>query len=318
MIPKSYMTSNEIIKSAVRRAGLPKSNSTFTDEDFLAFANEEMDTGLVPSVLVAHEDYFLTSDDIVIDPNINRYEIPARATGNKLRDLSYVDNSGNVYEMVRIPIDFVPDYNTSYNYSNKGYTYYIQNNQVILTPTSAPLTPGFFRFSYYMRPNRLVLLKDVGVISDINLLTGEIALSNIPNDFSTQQKFDFVSVISPHRTLKKDLVATGLNGTTKVITFATTDIPSTLKIGDHVCIAETAAIPQVPSDLHVVLAHRVAARCLESLGDQEGLQAANVKLAELEQKTQTIINDRVEASPLKIVNRRGVLRRGRTTGRSGR
>jgi hypothetical protein len=305
------MTSDEIIKSAVRRAGIPKSQATFTDDDFLAFANEEMDTGLVPSVLISHEDYFLTSDDIPVNPNLDRYEIPGRATGNKLRDLSYIDNNGNVYEMVRIPIDNVSDYNTAYNYTNRGYTYYVQNNQVILTPQSTPLSPGFFRFSYYIRPNRLVLLKDVGVITNINLLTGEISISSNPQYFSVQQKFDFVSVTSPHRTLSKDLTAVAYNTTTKVITFAITDIPSTLNIGDHVCVAETAAIPQFPSDLHVILAHRVAARCLESLGDQEGLQAANVKLAELEQKTQTIIDNRVEASPEKIIPRHGVLRRRR-------
>lgn len=304
------MTSDTLIDSIVRRAGLPKSQNLFTADDFLAFANEEIDMGLVPSVLSSREDYFMVSDDIDLVSNQIRYDIPARAIGNKLRDVSFIDNSGSVSEMTRIPIDYVSDYNGAYTYGNRAYVYYVENNQIVLVAQSGEVGPGKLRMTYYMRPNRLVLLKDVGVIQNINTTTGEILLSNVPTHFSTQQKFDFVSIISPHRTLGKDLSPTGLNPTTKTITFDPAQLPSKLQVGDHVSLAETAAIPQFPSDIQVVLAHRVAARCLESLGDQEALQAANVKLAEYEQKTQILIDDRVEAAPMKLVNRSGSLRQG--------
>lgn len=317
-IPKPYLTSNELIKSAVRRAGIPRSQSLFTDDDFLAFGNEEMDTGLSPSIVQLHQDYFLQSDDIPLTTTTNRYSIPTRAIGNKLRDVSYVQQgTNNVVEMFRISIDNVSDYNLNSNYnSNIGFYYYVENNQIVLLAQASGLPTGFLRMSYYMRPNRLVLLKDVGIITNIDLTTGQIVMSSVPVDFSVQQLFDFISVNSPHRTLAKDLTATGLSVGTNTVVFNIADIPSGLNIGDHVCIAQTAAIPQVPSDLHVVLAHRIAARCLEAMGDAEGLQAANVKLAELELKTQVLIDDRVEASPEKIIARHGALRRGLTSQRN--
>ena len=83
-----------------------------------------------------------------------------------------------------------------------------------------------------------------------------------------------------------------------------------LSIGDHIAISTESAIPQIPDDLHPVLAHRVAARILEALGDTEGLQNANTKLAELEQQTTTLIDNRVEDSPKKVVNRHSNLRAG--------
>lgn len=313
VIPKSYMTSDTLIQSAVRKAGLPRSQNVFTDDDFLAFANEEMDLGLVPSILSSREDYLMYTEDIAIDTNQTRYDIPARAIGNKLRDVSFVDTAGSIAEMSRIPVDYVSDYNSGYTYGRQAYIYYVENNQIVLVGTGSGLTPGFLRMTYYMRPNRLVLLNQVGIIQNIDTVNNSIVVNAVPSNFSTQLKYDFVSVTSPHKTIAKDLSPSVINPTTKVIQFTT--LPTGINVGDHISISETTAIPQVPSDLQAVLAHRVAARCLEALGDQEGLQAANVKLAEYEQKTQTLIDDRVEASPEKIIARSGSLRRGRNSRR---
>jgi hypothetical protein len=60
----------------------------------------------------------------------------------------------------------------------------------------------------------------------------------------------------------------------------------------------------------MILAHRVATRILESMGDTEGLTNANQKLAELEQNINTLVDNRVEDSPKKITNHRAILRTG--------
>lgn len=306
-LPKSYMTSTDLINSIKRKAAIPDSQKVFSPEDFLAFANEEMDQGLVPSILEMHEDYLMYSEDINLTTDTNKYNIPARAIGNKLRDVSYVDHANNIIEMSRIPVDNLSDYNSTYSFYN-AYYYYVQNNQIILTTPAEGIQPGKLRMTYYMRPNRLVLLSQVGVITNIDTATNTLTLSSVPTEFSTQEIYDLISIKSPHKTIQMNLVPLSINTLTKTIQFSS--LPTGLTTGDHVCIAETCAIPQVPSDLHVVLAQRAANRCLDSLGDMDALQAGNVKLAEYEQKTQILIDDRVEASPLKIINRHGSLRRG--------
>ncbi len=306
-----YLTSDDLIASVKRRAMIPQSQNVFQDADFLAFANEEMNLGMVPSVLRANEDYFMFHEDIPLVSGTNKYEIPYRSIGNKTREIAYIDNNGNVFEMTRIMVEDLPDYNGSYQ--SQPYAYYISNNEICLTPANqnTQYAQGtILRVTYYIRPNSLVLLKNVAPITSIDRTTGEIQVSNLPSNYSANNKFDLVKVKSPHKCVKIELTAVSLNSTTKTVTFNINDIPPNLEVGDHVCIATESAIPQVPSDLHVMLAHRVAARCLEALGDAEGLAAANQKLAEFEQQTAEVIHNRVEGAAKKVVARHGTLRNG--------
>jgi hypothetical protein len=88
------------------------------------------------------------------------------------------------------------------------------------------------------------------------------------------------------------------------------DIPHFLAVGDHVALAEQCCIPQIPSDLHVYLAQKTAERILESQGDAQGLALAQQKSKEMEFRAGTIIDNRVDESPPKLVNRHGILRSG--------
>lgn len=311
-MPGFYYTSDDIIESVKRRAIIPENQGTFQKEDFLAFATEEMNMGIVPTVLRVHEDYFLYTEEILLETNKVRYDIPYRAIGNKLREVSFKDLNGNIYEMTRIGVGELPFYNGPANF-NRTYAYYISNNQICLVPDDLTYAgDSYLRITYYIRPNSLVLLEKVALISDINRTTGVISFSNIPSEFTSSSIYDFIQVKSPHKCLgiEKTPLSIVNTLTETTMTFDLADIPDDLEINDHVALATQSAIPQIPSDLHVMLAHRVAARCLEALGDAEGLQNANLKLAELEQQANTLIDNRVEDAPLKIVNRHAILRRG--------
>src|SRR5688500_12240627 len=107
------MTSEELIDSVKRRASIPESQATFIDTDFLAMADEETSIGLVPSILSFHEEYFVYTEDVALVDEQLAYAIPYRAIGNRLRDLCYVDSSGNEYPMTRVNPEDALD-NTQY------------------------------------------------------------------------------------------------------------------------------------------------------------------------------------------------------------
>lgn len=307
-----YLTTNTLIASAKRRAMLPQAQITFTADDFTAFANEEMDMALMPYVLSHHEDFFLTSVDIPLVSGKNKYAIPYRAIGNSLRDVSYKDTSNSIQEMTRISVEDESYYQYSggNSFTGTGFrVFYIKNNEIVLLPEDIQNPSGSLKVSYYIRPNQLVSEDRVSVITAVNSTTGEISVDNIPDNIELDSLVDLIQKKSPHKCLSIDITVTNIDTVNNIITIDPSSVPSELTVGDMVATAEECIIPQIPTDLHSMLSQRIACRCLEALGDQAGLQAANLKLAEMESKGSSLIQDRVEGAPLKVNNRHSFLSR---------
>jgi hypothetical protein len=303
----NFFDSEKLIDSIKRRISIPENQATYTADDLLAFANEEIALSVVPAILSLHEDYLLFSEDVDLEQNKTEYTIPYRAVGNKLYDLQLVDEQGNLHEMSRTTLADQPNHQNSMA-SNTQYSYSVKNNRIVLFANMDNPTTGSLRFIYYIRPNQLVANDEVGVITNINTTTGTLTLVSIPDDFDTNQNFDFYKVKSPHNILSIDLEASAVNSTLRTITFDPDELPDDLEVGDHVALASESSIPQIPSDLHVYLAQKVAERVLESQGDLEALNQARAKSKEMQDNAGALIDNRVEESPIKLVNRHGALR----------
>lgn len=310
-----YYTTDTLIESVKRRAMLPESTVTFKDEDFLAFANEELDLGVVPLVMSFHEDYLMYTQLVPLVNNISRYEIPSRAMGNKIRDVQYQDTNNFIYEMTRIFIEDLPYFQNGLSGPIAGVvrSFYMEGNEIVLTPlNNATNLSGNLRVSYYLRCSELVAESRVARITNINTTTGVVTLDRWPTNFSLTPLIDFTSSRSPFKLVSFDITPVAFGDSNNPqITFNLTDLSSQLRVGDIVSNAEETIIPQIPVELHSMLAQRVALRCLEALGDVQGLQAAAAKLQEMEQKAGNIIDDRVEGSPFKIAPKHTFLRQSR-------
>lgn len=310
--PVGFYNSDLLIADVKRRAAVPISQNTFTNEDILSFANSELKIGIAPSILSVHEEYYVYLDTVALEANKSKYGIPYRAMGSKLRDLFYMDTNGNLVEMSRI----LPDDKSIYQNTSSGNSYifyYIEGNSVVITPEVNDTPTGSLVFSYYIRPNDLVESNRVATITAINTsgINTLYTVDQIPTGFATTSPFDLLQYKPGHKIRKYDIEASAINTLTKVLTFATVDIDDDTEIGDNICFAGECYIPQCPSELHPVLAQRVAARILEAQGDTQGLTNANTKLQEMEKNTQILIDNRTDGSPVKIFSSRGFLRSSR-------
>lgn len=312
----SYLTSDTLIESVKRRSAIPESQVTFEDDDILAFANEEMQIGLVPCVLKMHEEFLVYTDTQTLVPNISSYDIPERAIGSRLRSLFYEDNGTNLREMARInPDDLVFYQNiSSINYPK---VFYLENNSVILVPQISASPTGTLVMKYFMRPNQLVDEDRVATIISIDTTTGVIQVTFVPTIFSTMTPCDMLQTVGGHKTRTINKVPTSINTITNTITFTPSDLPTGLSVGDIIALAGETIIPQMPDELHPVLAQRTACRCLAAQKDLEGLAEANAKLQEMEVNLGILVDNRTEGQPMKVNNLRGSLRRGKFKGRSG-
>ena len=323
----SFMKTSDLIESIKRRGMFPQNDKTFQTADFLAFLNDELQIGLVPSIMTVHQEYFVTSEKTPFVPNRSNYSIPYRAIGGKLRDLFYLDTQGTLFEMTRVSPDDRAFFQTS-NLQNRFIAFYLQGSEVVLAPPVGPTPSGKLQFTFYLRPNQLVEEKRAAIISAITVDdmagTTTFTVDKIPTGMSSSILTDIMQMNAGHKTIKYDIQPVSVIGTN--ITFNNTDLidqvnssnfqtesvlPVNVVVGDYISFAGECIVPQVPDELHSVLVQRVVARCLESLGDINGLQAANVKLQEMEMKTGTLVDSRVEGSPIKITNFGGLMRLSR-------
>jgi len=317
MAIKTGMTVTELLTSVKSRAMLPDANSTFSDDDLIAFMNEELLIGLVPSILQVKDEYLVAKKVVALEGTRTKYPMPERSLGNKLRDLAYSSDMRNEYEMTQINSD--EKYSGIGMSVNTGYMrqFYVQGDSIVLYPDLNVTVTGYLFFYYYMRPNTLVKESKVATIKSIDKTNGIITLNSLPTNYTIDSTFDFVKRNSPHSILQIDVEVSNVQTSSKTITLTDpTQIPDTLQVGDYFTLAGESCIPNVPTELHVVLAQRVACRVLEAIGDTAGLSNANNKLAEMEGKTGILIENRVEGAIHKIRNRSTTRTiRGRSFGR---
>ncbi len=461
-----YYTSDQIVSAVQRKIMLPLAQQTFSSDDILAFANEEMKISQVPSVLQFHEEYYTTTEDVPLASFQSRYPVPTRAIGQRLRDLFWKDSSGNLYDMTRVSQDDRAYWQRNIGANEAIHKYYFEGNDVVLTPAVVTDPTGFLTFVYYIRPNELVdnsraatvqQFFNVFSVNNADINTGDIVYImgqqsnsgfnnpvNVPGGFYYQGMFipydqsylaqvslaptqipvlftatnttpvnDLQFLIGPDSNTTAlnltntmnaafpslDMVGTynatvvgntitltytvlPLSSTTNTLInfpsgaayiipvnavstsnttggftinaqtgiifdmipsnitdnilvdflqtnaghkirtyskpiysisgntafFNTLDIPYDMQVGDYICQEHECIIPYLPDDLHIALIERTCSRILASMGDMQGLQVVDAKLADIEKRSGTLVDNRSEGNPQKITARGSLLR----------
>ena len=427
-MPKALNTC-DLISSSRRRGMIPSNDATFNDCDVIDILNEEQDSYVVPIILKHHEEYLVWREDVCIEPCIAHYQIPYRATGNKLRDIFYLDNNCNEQEMARISPDERTNRAAGRYSDNSAYAYYPENDEIILL--SQNVSDGKLRMSYYLRPNALVKESRGGKVASIGRPFGEITITcyadlvsgtddsvcivgteftaqtgaatlgcatfraatsnaatatslaaqincnddvnelvaaticgcnaarvlvtaictdydfpelsyddndcNVgltvsvikrkftlccyPAHFATTCVFDFIKGRTPNKIYAFDITKISSCLCAETVTFAHGDLTRlniycsdspeqlTFRVGDWIMKAEEAPVPQLPLELHSLLAQRAALKMQESMGDAESYKIAKAELADMEKNIGIVVDNRVDGSDVKVVNRKSNLSR---------
>lgn len=315
----AVLTTDDLIRSIKRKAMLPENDNTFSEPDYIEMLNEEIANNLLQMLLDVQEEHLVVSQDFDLETSeineIAPYQIPSRAVANKLRAIKIVDNANNIFDLSRISFEELADYSNNFNSS---YVFYVENSNVIF-PGRFPISNGVVRMFYYLSPSTLVPNNRAGVISGIDTVTGVITLSNFPSDFTDTTQIDLVQSKAPNKIQGWDIDVVSIDSTLKTITIAPADMPDNLVVGDYVNLPEETIVPQLPSEMHPLLAQSVAVSALESLGDTEGYNVAMSRYEKMEKNITRMLDDRVEGSPRKIKPRYSPLNEtGNNYGRRGR
>jgi hypothetical protein len=292
-------TITTLIASVKRRCSVPTAQSLFQNTDFASLLSEEMQSIIVPIIMSEQEDYFIHYKDLTIDGTTKEFRIPDRAIGGKLKDVGFYNASGDTLNLrPRLSID---DYgNRRGNFVSDLTGYYLRDNKIVFKP--APTNTGdSLRVYYYRRPSNLVQLSETGKITNIDGQT--VTIDTVQSTWGSSNTFDLIRGRGMFQSLGDELAATLPSSSS--LTFTET-LPTDLAVGDYVALAGKSPIAQIPYESHHLLAQLGAIKINEALGDMQGMQMAQSKYDILANAMIRTINNRVDGSPRKVLNRNGI------------
>lgn len=287
------MNTTELLESIRQRAYAPSATTTgSSDTEFIAMANEELRSGLGPYLMKVREDFFVRSYSYTVLSTTNTYRIPSRALGANIKSIQHLDASGNEQDFLNRLDDKDLD--------NDGYV--IEGGSIILRNSPVPVGDTI-RIKYYARPSKLVDSSRVFAIT--SLASSRFNGATVPLIFNT---LDAIDVQRPNLVFENVYIdETPDSATAGVGGFVNIGETTYAAVGDYVAKAGEAFFPQIPEDLHPLLAQRVATQWLSVSGDDGDYSKAKERLKVMEEELLGIISARADGDKVITVGRNGLV-----------
>lgn len=228
------------------------STRDWDDPRVLRRLNVDVDAYLLPFIVKARKNHFVTFVDVPLVSGQNNYYAPSKALGGKLRALHLVDASGNPFARLNEEaLESVVNYGIgAFGGSLPTGTpqvYYWRGNQIILYPTPATTLNGVsLRFEYPARPSTLVLKASCVQITNLTGGGGAAAGhfrvgigATVPSGYTSAVSCDLVQNVPGFDVLFTGAISSITAGT--FVDFAGT-LPTQLAVGDWLCLADTAPV----------------------------------------------------------------------------
>jgi hypothetical protein len=306
-------TTAQLIDRIRKKAGWTNNDQAgATDVDLIRHLNEAMFTEIIPRLMKVKEEYFVITRRIELATafNENRYRIPKRAAGNKLRDLFYIDSSGTRRRLLHISREDLDLYSNTP--VKEPEAYFLEGTHIVLVPElSAPT--GSLEIAYFFRPGQLAPATETRQITSISgdspVTLGFVG--GAPSGWTTSLAYDIHSPDSGAQIKVFDISASVIGassigvGLNSVAGGNYGEDPVT--IGDYICLAGEAAVPGVPLELHPVLIQATVVRMEESQGNAETTALHRQELDRMLQVAGYYFDYRVEGAPKKLTPRQGAM-----------
>lgn len=277
-----------LIANCKRRASLPEATG-YTDNDFLQVLSEQL-RNYIPAFLKGIREEFIIAE-LSIAVTSGTIPIPARACGAALRTIEWALSDGTRRPLARIE----PENRGGYVTGSEPRGYMFQGNNVILLPA---VTTGTLIVSYQQRPGQLVLPTDCAAVSSQD--DSWVLLSDsVPTSFVDSELYDIVACRPNFTLIGLDLPVNSI--TPGRIEF-TNELPTGILPGDFVCIAGETPIPQVPYEVHDLLAQAGAFAIANSTGSTR-TSAIKDALKDLREQATMLLSPRSDGSARVVVSR---------------
>lgn len=300
-IDTTEFNNDALLRSIRRKAYIPKNDEVFSDTDILEMATEEIRTYCVPLLKEINEEFLIRRQLYTVgsqsDPKL--YRLPPRCSAEVIKAVQYQGTDGSFF-----PLERVEPESAHYFGENR---FYLEDDHVILTQT-----PSFsvLRVLYFMRPNKLVLPSTCRQVIDCAESLGVWSVSfyyDATAGFAGTPQYTGIDVIQNQPGFRSVVMdrpyAIDPGGVTAGFALNADDTQRP-EPDDWVAAAGQSPFPQVPAEVHPLLAQRVAMRMLEGK-NAAGYQLLANELVATEQRIRGLLRNRVEGSSRYIHNFQG-------------
>lgn len=310
---------SNLISSLKRRASVPTRQNLFDEKDFLAFLTEEMQTEILPTIIRAREDYYLTYRDFQVVPlnsvgssgfglddfgllpfggssPITWGQVLNRSIGTRIKDVHLINQNGQTTgHITRITLEDIS--------SGAGVTgFYYQGNNIIFYPASN-YNGQLIRVWFYRMPNRLTLAQNCAKVQFVNISNNSITVDAIPNSSWTVNKsLDIIQGYQGFESVLDDALITNINGNVLELSH----INEGISAGDWVSLSGQACVAQIPEVAYPLLSQLGSIKFLEAFGRQAEMETAKSKYNEMKNQFQNMLQPRVELAKKKIKTNKGL------------
>jgi hypothetical protein len=272
------ITSDDLIESVTRGASIPIYQPRFSREAILALADEEIGSRIVPLIKSLRQDYFLFQQSQTTVANQSNYQIPHRAIGGTVLDLTYDSHS----------LKHINPSQATLAASGDPHSFFFLQDSVVLYPT--PSSAKTLLFTYELAPGKLVETSACAQASAKS--STSITSSSIPSSFLANIEVDFIKGNGQCASLSLESQVSNVSSTT--VDFAADIIPSSFEVGDWVCLAGESCVLQIPKETRPLLALAVQARIFEAIGDENMIQLTDRKLKEKLEQVKSVLTPRIK------------------------
>ena len=281
------ITSDDLIESVTRGASIPIYQPRFSREAILALADEEIESKIIPLIKSLRQDYFLFQQSQNTVANQNSYQIPHRAIGGTILDLTYDSNS----------LKHIDPSQATQSASGDPHSFYFLQDSVVLYPT--PSSAKTLLFTYELAPGKLVETSECVQASVVS--STSITSSSIPSSFLANVEVDFIKGNGQCASLTLEKSVSNVSSTN--VDFAADTIPNSFEVGDWVCLAGESCVLQIPKETRPLLALAVQTRIFEAIGDESMIQLTDRKLKEKLEQVRTVLTPRIKFESQVIIGR---------------
>ena len=301
-----------LINSIKRRCSVPTSQLTYTDLEWVELANDILIDEVVPLMMSAREEYFVTHTDVVV-PSTGVIPFPSAAIGAKLRSVCIVQQSSPLIltNVPRLDLDVISGVNSQYG-NGYGIGFYVEGNDLNFYPSTGGIAGKTVRLYFYNRTLALAAPTAYGKVTSVDTNTNTITVSRVVSGWTTGTVLNTVSGTPTFGTTNTECTIVSVSSPDIEL-----DTVEGISVGDYITDQGYSAIPQIPVEAHGYLAQLTAAKSLEGLGDREGMVAAQKKAEAMLPHLMTVISQRVDGSVKKIINPNGGIKLASSIGRRG-